>query len=106
MLEEWTLSQITGPLGGTIALSWIAGAASGWGFTTKIMKSRIAFLEEQIRISDERCEARIESIEEKYSDQVDFLKKRVEQAEKRIMSIEDSRFWMLSKTIDQPPPQS
>ena len=88
MLEEWTISQLTGPIGGKIALAYIAGAISGWGFTNKIMKSRITFLQEEIK-----------RVEERYRSQVKYLKERAEAMEQRIRMIEDTRYWALASQV-------
>ena len=70
--------DMLGPLGGTIALSWAAGAASGYIFAVKLMSSKIKFLEEQIEISEKKCEARIRSTTEQLQRQIDFIKEILE----------------------------
>lgn len=54
-LEPVTLSQLAGPLGGTIAISWAAGAASGYIFAMKTVKEKLVFMQAQLKISDQVC---------------------------------------------------
>jgi hypothetical protein len=74
MFEEVTISHILGPLGGTIALSWAAGATSGYIFAVKLMTSKINFLEEQIALNDRRCDARLKANTELLQDQINLIK--------------------------------
>ncbi len=76
-METVTFAQILGPLGGTIAASWAAGAASGYIFATKIMKNKISFLEEEIKLSDKRCDARIKATCDRYDSELETMKKLV-----------------------------
>lgn len=64
------ISDLLGPLGGTIALAWAAGAASGFIFCQKIMKARIDFLQAQIEISDSKCDQRLRDMSKRYDAEI------------------------------------
>lgn len=77
-IEPFTFSQLAGPLGGTLALTWATGAASGYYFAMKSLKERITFLEKQLKMADQVCEARIKNLDERYSSEIDTLKEILE----------------------------
>lgn len=71
---SFEVADLLGPLGGTIALSWGAGAASGYIFATKIMKSRISYLEEQVKLSDKKCEARLSAMTTRFDSEIETIR--------------------------------
>jgi len=77
---SFDFSLLTGALGGTIALSWGAGAASGYTFAYKIMKARIAYLQEQIKLSDEKCDARLDEMSRRFESEIQTIKEMSKEA--------------------------
>jgi uncharacterized membrane protein YciS (DUF1049 family) len=64
------------------------GGLGSFYYLRKVYADRIAALERQIRISDEKCEERI-----------NLFRKECERLQKRVDFLEDSRAFMLSKAI-------
>lgn len=77
---SFEVADLLGPLGGTIALSWGAGAASGYIFATKIMRSRISYLEEQIKISDKKCESRLAAMTNRFESEIETVRQMSKEA--------------------------
>jgi len=73
-------SLLTGALGGTLALCWGTGALSGYTFAYKIMKARIAYLEEQIKLSDQKCDHRMDEITRRFESEIKTIKEMSSQA--------------------------
>lgn len=73
-IEPLTISQLAGPLGGTLALTWATGAVSGYYFAMKSLKERMNFLEKQLKMADQVCESRVKNLDERYSSEIETLK--------------------------------
>lgn len=64
------------------------GCLGSFYYLRKVYADRIAALEKHIRISDEKCEERI-----------NIFRKECERLQKRVDALEDSRAFILSKAI-------
>jgi len=87
-IETVTISHILGPLGGTIALAWGAGAMSGYIFAMKSIKERITFLEQQLKMADQVCEARIKSLEERHEAEIETIKEMMQTYSYQVNSLQ------------------
>lgn len=87
-IETITLSHILGPMGGTIALTWAAGAMSGYIFAMKSIKEKITFLEKQLKMADQVCEARVNSLEERHEAEIETLKELLQTYSYQVSSLQ------------------
>ncbi len=90
--ELFDISKLLGPLGGTLALTWGAGAASGYYFAMKTLKEKIKFLQRQIELSDENCDHRIKALDERYEDEIRTLKSVMNNYKEQIDFIQKNLF--------------
>lgn len=77
-IETVTISQLAGPLGGTLALTWATGAASGYYFAMRTLKERMTFLEQRLKMADQVCETRVKNLDERYASEIETLKEILE----------------------------
>lgn len=83
-------ADLLGPSGGSLALAWAAGAASGYVFACKMMKSRIDYLEEQIKLGDESCERRLKFMLERVNRELESLRKIIDDDQEQIKNLQSA----------------
>lgn len=89
-VETITMTQLLGPLGGTIALAWAAGAMSGYIFAMKTIKEKIIFLEKQLKMADQVCETRIKNLENRHDSEIETLKELMQTYSYQVTALQRS----------------
>tara|TARA_B100000683_G_C12319758_1_gene485990 strand:- start:137 stop:424 length:288 start_codon:yes stop_codon:yes gene_type:complete len=92
MSELFNLDTLLGPTGGALALSFAAGASSGWAFAQRTVmhwaKKQIERMEVDAQKRDSECDAKISDLR-KFFDEIDAQRKEhIERLEHRLSMLE------------------
>ena len=88
------VAQLTGPMGGLLAVAWAAGAGMGYAFNGKTVGKRVRELREEMEERDLKCDQKMAEMKAEYLRSIHDLTTRLRE-------IEDRAFYGMQRQAEQ-----